>query len=220
LRRRPERRRVLLSRRVERLGILGGSFDPIHNGHLLCAEQLSEAVGLDRVLFIPCSRSPHKRSHAPAPDIHRIAMIKLALLNCPSFEISDLEIRRGGVSYTADTIRQLREAMGKDVDLWLLLGMDAYLEIPAWKDPDVVLAECRFAVARRPGYDGRRLSAAFEARTRFEKITSVDISSTGIRERLRQGRSIRYMVPDAVEDYIRKRKPYPTGSSGEDARGR
>ena len=194
---------------------MGGSFDPIHNGHLLCAEQLSEAVGLDKVLFIPCSRSPHKSSHAPAPDTDRMAMVELALSEHPVFEISDLEILRGGLSYTVDTVKYLREAMGSDVELWLLLGMDAYLDIPAWKDPDVVLAECRFAVARRPGYEDRRLSADFEARTRFVNITAVDISSTGIRDRLRAGKSIRYMVPDAVEAYIRARMPYPSGECGQ-----
>jgi len=144
-----------------------------------------------------------------------VAMVELAVGNHPAFEVSDLEIRRGGVSYTVDTVRHLREEMGKDIELWLLSGMDAYLDIPAWKDPDVVLAECHFAVARRPGYDDRRLSASFEARTRFVNITSVDISSTGIRDRLRDGKSIRYMVPDAVEDYIRARRPYPSGESGE-----
>ncbi len=142
-------------------------------------------------------------------------MVELALRDHPAFEISDLEIARGGVSYTVDTVRCLREAMGEDVELWLLLGMDAYLDIPAWKDPDVILAECRFAVARRPGYEDRRLSAAFEARTRFENITAMDISSTGLRDRLREGKSIGYMVPDAVEAYIRARKPYPPGESAD-----
>jgi nicotinate-nucleotide adenylyltransferase len=141
-------------------------------------------------------------------------MVRLALGNHPLFEVSDLEIKRGGVSYTVDTVRHFREAMGPGVELWLLLGIDAYLDIPAWKDPDVVLAECRFAVARRPGCEDRRLSSDFEARTRFENITAVDISSTGIRQRLREGKSIRYLVPDAVEAYIRARKPYPSGDSG------
>jgi nicotinate-nucleotide adenylyltransferase len=208
----PWRREVPLSEQVKSLGILGGSFDPIHYGHLLCAQQLSEAVGLDRVLFIPCSRSPHKRSHSPASDVHRLEMIRLALGDHPLFELSDLEIRRGGVSYTVDTVRHLREEMGPEVELWLLLGMDAYLDIPAWKDPEVVLAECRFAVAGRPGCEDRRLSADFEARTRFCNITAVDISSTDIRERLKEGRSIRYLVPDAVEAYIMSRRPYPSGS--------
>ncbi|MGD8628952.1 MAG: nicotinate-nucleotide adenylyltransferase [bacterium] len=213
-------RRVPLSKQqVRRLGILGGSFDPIHNGHLLCAEQLSEAVSMDRVLFIPCSRSPHKSSHVPAGDEHRMAMVRLAVRDHPLFEVSDIEILRGGVSYTVDTVRHFREKMGPDVEIWLLLGMDAYLDIPAWKDPDIVLSECRFAVARRPGCEERRLSADFEARTRFEDITAVDISSTGIRERLQEGKSIRYMVPDAVEVYIREWKPYPSAGSTQGEKG-
>ena len=146
-------------------------------------------------------------------------MIEIALRDHPLFEISDLEIVRGGVSYTVDTVRYLREEMGPDVEMWLLLGMDAYLDIPAWKDPDVVLAECHFAVARRPGCEDRRLPAAFEARTRFENITAVDISSTGIRDRLREGKSIRYMVPDAVEAYVRARKPYPSAGCAQDGIG-
>lgn len=212
---RPEWREDPLSKPAKRLGILGGSFDPIHNGHLICAEQLGEAAGLERVLFMPCSRSPHKRMHDPAPDSHRIAMVELAVAGHPAFEVSDLEIRRGGISYTVDTVRQLRDGLGRDIELWLLMGMDAYLEIPAWKDPHTVLAECRFAVARRPGSDDRSLGEAYREKTRFVNITAVDISSSDIRDRLRQGKSIRYLVPEAVRDYIRSRKPYPSpGAAG------
>ncbi len=211
--RKVQERRVPLSKPAERLGVLGGSFDPVHNGHLICAEQLAEALDLERVLFMPCSRSPHKRSHAPAPDADRIAMVELAVAGHPAFEVSDLEIRRGGVSYTVDTVRQLRETLGPGAELWLMMGMDAYLDIPAWKDPDIVLAECHFAVARRPGSGDRRLPAAFEEKSRFVDITAVDISSSDIRSRIREGQSIRYLVPDAVEQYIRDRRPYPEGGS-------
>jgi nicotinate-nucleotide adenylyltransferase len=212
---RQERRRVPLSRPVGRLGILGGSFDPIHNGHLICAEQIAEAVGLERVMFMPCSRSPHKLSRVPAPDNHRLAMIELAVTGHPGFEVSDLEIRRGGVSYTVDTVRQLRESLGREIELWLIMGMDAYLDIPTWKDPETVLAECRFAVARRPGSNAASLNAAYGARSCFVDITAVDISSSDIRDRLSKGKSIRYLVPEAVCEYIRTRKPYPgSGPAG------
>jgi nicotinate-nucleotide adenylyltransferase len=208
--RRRQKSKLPLSERIGRLGILGGTFDPVHNGHLVCAEQLREAIGLDAVLFVPCSRPPHKRAHRPAPAEHRMAMVELAVGKYEGFEVSDYEVAKGGVSYTIDTVEHLRQSLGQDAELWLLIGMDTYLEIPTWKRPDEVVAECFFGVARRPGYEKKLMSFLPRARTKFVDITSVDISSTDIRERLREGRSIRFLVPDAVEDYIRAKRPYPS----------
>lgn len=183
----------------------------MHTGHLLCAEQLREAIGLDAVLFMPCNRSPHKRARRPASAAHRLAMVRLAVQGHAEFAVSDYEIEQGGVSYTIDAVRFLREELGPEVQLWLLMGMDAYQDIGAWKDPDEVAAECFFGVARRRGYRKRPRSALLKSRTEFVDMTAVDISSSDIRDRLAEGRSIKFLVPDAVEEYIRRERPYPLG---------
>lgn len=194
---------------VRRLGIFGGSFDPVHYGHLVCAEQLREAAGLDLVMFMPCSRQPHKPRRIPSAPRDRLAMLRAATRKYQAFTVSDLEIRRGGLSYTSETVLEVRSLVGGTVEIWLLLGMDAFLDMPRWKDPDTVLAECRFAVATRPGYagDGRRQKALKRGLARkccFADITALDISSTGIRKRVARGKSIRFLVPDPVEAHIGK----------------
>jgi nicotinate-nucleotide adenylyltransferase len=202
--------RVRLPRKTEigSLGILGGTFDPIHLGHLICAEQLREVLCLDLVLFVPCSSPPHKPGFRPASAIHRMAMVEIALGGFEGFAASNIEIRKGGISYTVDTVTYLRKHYGQEVDLWLLMGMDTYLEVPTWKQPDRIAAECLFGVACRPGYS-RKVARGFPgARSEFIDITAVDISSTDIRNRLKLGRSIRFLVPDAVADYIKVKKPY------------
>ena len=202
-------RRLPPGAKPERIGIFGGTFDPVHFGHLICAEQLREAIGLDSVTFIPCSTSPHKPDYVAAGDRHRLAMLDLAVGGRDGFEVSDIEIARGGLSYTVDTVGALRRQFGPGVELWLLMGMDAYLELPAWERPEEIVAECRFGVARRPGY-ARQLDAGLPlAKTEFVDITPVDIASTDIRKRLLEGRSIAFLVPGPVEAYIRKHKPYP-----------
>ena len=203
------KRRLPPGARPERIGIFGGTFDPVHFGHLICAEQLREAIGLDSVTFIPCSKSPHKPDYVAAADRHRLAMLELAVSDREEFKVSDIEIARGSVSYTVETIGALRQQFGPGVELWLLMGMDAYLDLPAWERPEEIVAECRFGVARRPGYT-RQLDAALPvAKTEFVDITPVDIASTDIRQRLLEGRSIAFLVPGTVEAYIRKHKPYP-----------
>lgn len=205
---------------VKRLGIFGGTFDPIHYGHLVSANELSESLDLDLVIFVPCSRSPHKPRYIPAPARDRIKMIELAMRGCTGFTISDIEARRGGTSYTADTLRQLRKRLGKDVELWLLMGMDAYLEIPLWREQDAIIRECFLGVACRPGYRDRHLLKVAAQKARFVETTSVDISSTEIRKRLRLGRSIRFLVPDRVETYIRRNALYGSGRVHEGCRTR
>ena len=198
---------------LRRLGIFGGTFDPVHYGHLICADQLSEALGLDLVVFVPCSRSPRKPGYRPAPARHRLEMVKLALGAVPGFTVSDIETRRGGASYTVDTVRQIRKIYGTQVELWLLMGMDAYLDVLSWKEPDAIFRECSLGVACRPGYRGRRHPGVARGKTRFIEITSVDISSTGVRHRLQQGRSVKFLVPDPVEAYIRRYRLYGSGKT-------
>ena len=193
---------------LRRLGIFGGTFDPVHYGHLICADQLSEALGLDLVVFMPCNRSPRKPGYRPAPARHRLEMVKLALRPAPSFVVSDIETRRGGASYTVDTVRQIRTLYGGHVDLWLLMGMDAYLDVLSWKEPDAIFQECSLGVACRPGYRGEQLPGVAQGKTRFVEITSVDISSTAVRGRLRQGRTVKFLLPEVVEAYIRRHRLY------------
>jgi nicotinate-nucleotide adenylyltransferase len=200
-------------RGARRIGIFGGTFDPVHYGHLACAEQLKEAAGIDVVMFIPCSRQPHKPRYKPTDAAERLAMLRAATRRYDGFTVSDMEIRRGGVSFTADTVSEVRSLVGKRPEIWLMLGMDAFLEVHRWKDPQVILAECRFVVAARPGYPGagqmRRMATGAVARKcRFVEITALGISSTDVRRRVARGRSIRFLVPDPVEAHIRRKGLY------------
>ncbi|MGQ9602800.1 MAG: nicotinate-nucleotide adenylyltransferase [bacterium] len=192
---------------LRKIGIFGGTFDPIHLGHLICAEQICEFLDLDIVVFIPCAIPPHKPKYHPAEARHRLAMIDLAIRGSENFTVSDIEISRGGISYTVDTVLEIRSELGEKVDLWLLLGLDAYLDLPSWKDPDLIINQCGLAVARRPGYC---IDPTLHVgkNVKFIDITAVDISSTEIRRRIEEGRSIRFLVPHAVEQYIRTEKPY------------
>jgi nicotinate-nucleotide adenylyltransferase len=201
---------------VRRLGIFGGTFDPVHCGHLICAEQLREAIDLDLVLFVPSSSPPHKYERPEASAAHRLEMVKLAIAGSDRFATSDIEVVKGGVSYTVDTVRHIRDVYGEGVQLWLLMGMDAYLDIPTWKEPETIAAECSFGVATRPGYSKDLDPRLPKAKTRFVDITLVEISSTDIRRRLSRGKSIKHLVPDGVERYIRQHGPYPSASKGQE----
>jgi nicotinate-nucleotide adenylyltransferase len=184
-----------------KLGLLGGSFNPIHHGHLVIATRAAEALKLDRVLFIPAAHSPLKRREDLAAPRHRWAMVRLALRGNPLFEPSDVEIRRGGVSYTVDTLREIKRT--RQADLYLLMGEDASELLPRWKAIDEVAKLARFVVLSRPG---RRVRGGMPK----DKVDCplLEISSTEIRDRVRKGLSIRYLLPDAVESYIRKKGLY------------
>jgi nicotinate-nucleotide adenylyltransferase len=204
--------------RAGRVGIFGGTFDPIHCGHLVCVEQLRDALNLDRVVLVPCSRSPHKPRCRPAAPHHRLAMARLAARGSDRLEVSDLEIRRGGVSYMVDTIREFKARLSAGEELWLLLGADAFLDLAAWKDPQAVIRECFFGVAWRPGCRRVRVPRTTRQKTRIVEITQVDLSSTDVRKRLAEGKSIRFLVPGPVEAYIRRhhlyRRPSAPGRRG------
>lgn len=193
---------------LKRLGLFGGTFDPIHHGHLVCAEQLREALGLNRIWFVPCNMPPHKPAYEPASPAARIEMIRLAVEGYQSLDVTDVEVTRGGLSYSIDTLRHIRKSHPKHIEIWLLMGIDTYLDLPAWKEPESIIAECRFGVARRPGYEKRLPHSLSNARTTFVDITAIGISSTDIRKRLSLGKSIRFLVPDSVERYIRANDLY------------
>jgi nicotinate-nucleotide adenylyltransferase len=193
-----------------RLGIYGGSFDPIHLGHLLVAENCREQQKLDEVWFIPAATSPHKRQRAPAEGHHRIEMLQLAVGGHEPFQISTIEIDRGGVSYTVETLEQLH-VENPAREMFLLLGADALADLPTWKNPKRIcelalpLVVCR-AYAPEPDFavlvefmSHERIAAAQAAQV---KMPPIGIASSDIRRRIAAGKSIRFRTPRAVEKYI------------------
>ena len=188
-----------------RIGIFGGSFDPIHLGHLMMADRAVEELKLDRLYFVPNSASPLKDDAPRASGADRLALIRAAIRSHPKFEALDVEIRRPPPSYTIDTVAALKgRASGK---LYFLVGTDALSELARWHRARELARQVTFAVLRRPGSERVR-PPAWVRRWREVAAPLIDISSTDIRDRIKRGRSIRYLVPDAVAAMIRKRKLY------------
>jgi nicotinate-nucleotide adenylyltransferase len=201
-----------------RLGVFGGTFDPPHVGHLMIAERARDQLRLDRVMFIPSGNPPHKRRRqlSPAPD--RVAMTRLAVRGNPAFRVSTLEVARPGSSYTVDTLRTLR-ARNPGARLYLLIGEDSLNELHTWHEPESVHALATLVVAPRPGgaaprpHRRDRQSSAGAAIRRGTRTVWLDgprleLSSSGIRARVRAGRSIRHLVPEPVERYLAARELY------------
>jgi len=190
---------------------MGGTFDPIHHGHLLTAEEALWQFELDEVLFLPTGQPWMKENREVSPPEDRYLMVVIATSSNPRFTVSRLGIERDGPTYTVETLREIRDERGGDVELFFITGADAILEIFQWKDPEEALALAHFIAATRPGYD----LAAFEqeAPTRHPGISAMTIpalaiSSTDIRERVRRGVPIRYLVPEGVLTYIEKAHLY------------
>jgi len=191
-----------------RLGVFGGTFDPIHLGHLRAAENALEGLALDRVAFIPAAVPPH-RPQPSSSVLDRYAMTALAAAGHPRFAVSDIELRREGPSYTVDTVAALRAQSPED-EVFVIVGSDTYPEMSTWKDHERLFALCTVAVVSRPG---ERAATAGERGPAREGVAHVEgpglpISASAVRERVRQQRSVRYLVPDAVADYIAKRPLY------------
>lgn len=204
-----------------RVGILGGTFDPVHYGHLVIAEQVRDALSLDRVLFVPARIPPHKQDEEIAPAADRAAMVELAIAGNPAFAMSEIELERDGPSYTADTLEALAgEAARGGVarDFFFILSSEALAGLYAWHDADRILSLCRLAVVPRPGTPlptGRELAARFGDRAdRIVAVESMPVanSASNVRDRAEAGRSIRYLVPPAVEAYIREHRLYRSGN--------
>jgi len=190
-----------------KLGLMGGTFDPIHLGHLRAAENAREALGLDRVLFVPAAHPPH-RPGPIASALDRFAMTALATSDHGLFLASDVELLRTGPSYTVDTITAFL-AKGPS-SLCLIVGSDTFVEMTGWKDAARIFASCQVAVVPRPGEDAALPRPPF-ADTRGVSLIpgpTLDISATAVRARVREGRSIRYLVPEGVAGYIAKRGLY------------
>jgi nicotinate-nucleotide adenylyltransferase len=189
-----------------KLGVLGGTFDPIHNAHLLLAEQAREQLGLKRVLFVPAGDPWRKAFRRVVPAEHRLAMTKLAVEDDPGFVVDDCEIRREGATYTADTLRELHKRHSRD-ELFLLLGEDALADLPFWREPDAIAELASIVVAPRGGVVLPELPFDADRVVRI-KMPYLEISSTDLRARAKAGRSLRYLVPPAVEAYIKEHKLY------------
>lgn len=186
-----------------KIGILGGTFNPIHYGHLILGEQVLGQLKLDRVIYIPTFMPPHKSNRDVIPARHRLKMAELAVGENPHFTVSDIEIARRGKSYTIDTLRQIRKRYPSS-RFFFICGSDLVSEIPTWKDVDDIYRMAKFVLAKRPGF-GKRLTGRS-----FLKIhvAQVDISSSLIRGLVKRGRSIRYLTPDPVVRYIKKHRLY------------
>jgi nicotinate-nucleotide adenylyltransferase len=186
-----------------KLGIFGGTFDPIHLGHLRAAETAREAAGLDQVAFVPAARSPYKGDPV-SPALDRYAMVTLATAGHDAFVASDLELQREAPSYTVDTVRMLRQTRPQDV-LFLIVGSDSVAELPGWRESAHIFAECTVVAVARPGEPP---AAGGAAEVMWVEGPALPVSATDVRRRVRDGRSIRFLVPDAVADYIAKRELY------------
>jgi len=195
----------------ERIGLLGGTFDPVHLGHLRLAEEAREAAALRQVIFIPAARSPFKPDRPLTDARHRYQMLLRAIATNPAFAVSDIEIQRGGISYTVDTVRQLAAQM-PDTQLFLIMGLDTLAEFPQWREPFQIIQYCQLLVGVRPGYEAEPILAALpEAiRTAVRLIPSVplDIRASQLRAFARQGRTLRYLTPEHVIEYIESHQLY------------
>jgi nicotinate-nucleotide adenylyltransferase len=191
-----------------RRGVLGGTFDPIHLGHLRAAENAREALALDVVVFVPAGSPPH-RGQPISSGLDRFAMVALATALHPGFVACSVELSREGPSYTADTLAEMRGGGPADA-LFLIVGSDTFPEMPTWKDPERIFALCTVAVADRPGAAEApaRSRPAVPARVEHVSGPGLAISATDVRWRVREGKSVRYLVPDAVAEYIVKRGLY------------
>lgn len=194
----------------EALGVMGGTFDPIHMGHLVIAEEAREALSLARMLFVPAGVPPHKPAAEVTAVEHRVAMVELAIADNPAFELSRIEVDRPGPSFTVDTV----ERLAADADVTLILSAETFRELPSWHEPERLFAAACVAVVPREGYpapDPAWLAASFPGhvnRVIYLEAPHLGLSSTGIRSKVAAGRSIRYLVPAAVEAYIAAHQLY------------
>jgi nicotinate-nucleotide adenylyltransferase len=205
-----------------KLGILGGTFDPIHMGHLRCAEEIRELFALDQILFVPNAQPPHKDYPAVTPFAQRAQMVRLAIAGHPCFSLADLESKRTGMSYSVETIEQMRASYPR-AELYFIMGQDAFQTIQTWKNWARLFLLCHVVVMTRagwkneglteilpPDYAGRfRYDAALDGYQGptgqtifFRQVSFLEVSSSDIRNRIKAGKSVRYLVPEAVHIYL------------------
>jgi len=200
---------------MKRLGIMGGTFNPIHKGHLALAKAAMEEFVLDKIIFIPAGMPPHKKPGEVIDKEHRYKMVKMAIRGIPEFELSRIELDRKGVSFAVDTFNELRKRYGKKTKLFYIMGLDSINEILEWRKPLELFKLCEFIVGTRPGSRIRtfkRLVKFPPLQKEVDKIHLMElaenISSSDIRERLKQGKSAKDLLPRSVENYIKKHDLY------------
>lgn len=211
-----------------RVGVFGGTFNPIHNGHLRSAEEIAENLGLSQVLFIPSAEPPHKSRRNLAPAAHRLAMVRRAVAGNPRFRASSLEIARGGRSFSVDTLRELHRRLGGEASLYFFMGLDAFRDIHSWKEYGEIFSLAHVVVTSRPPDTVDPADAELPVAVRaqfcyrprrgwihrsghsilFRSVTALEISASDIRSRLARRSSIRYLVPSSVERYIARHHLY------------
>jgi len=197
-----------------RVGVLGGTFDPVHLGHLAIAEEVRIKLDLDRVIFIPAGQPRLRADEYLTPAIDRLRMVELATGDNPRFQVCDIEIQRSGPTYTVDTLVELGQRFGPDTSLYFIVGADILGQFHRWKDPEKVLEACHLVVVSRAGHQDDDWPEWFQgADSAKDKVTQleipmVDISGTEIRRRASLGESVRHLVPDLVAEYIQDRKLY------------
>lgn len=201
--------------KISRVALMGGTFDPIHFGHLIIAQEALSQFSLDEVIFIPAGQPPHKRNRIITPYEHRLTMTKLAIDSNPNFSISSLENERMGPSYTIDTVKYFIELLPHGSEVFFITGADAILDIPTWKDYQELIGLCNFIAATRPGYSLEKIkSVLHEIPTQLVnkihpmQVPLMDISSTDIRQKIFDNKSVRYQVPEKVLNYILENKLY------------
>ena len=198
------------------IGVLGGTFDPVHKVHLMLAEEARTRLGLARVIFVPAGQPQLKPSHYISPVEHRLQMVRLAIAGEPDFKLSMVEIDRDGPSYAVDTIAQLREEFGKGDEIFFIMGWDSLAQLPKWHEPSRLIEMCYLVAAPRPGYappDLKALGASIPGISRRVVLMDkpkLDVSASAIRERVGRGLSIRHLVPEPVGRYIKQHKLYLT----------
>jgi nicotinate-nucleotide adenylyltransferase len=192
-----------------KIGLLGGSFDPIHNGHLKLANWVRNKFSLNRIIFIPAAVPPHKQNVKLTESEHRYRMVQIAIENYPDFEISDVELKRDGVSYTIDSIFYFEKMykLNKD-NIFLIIGADSLLDFHNWKDPEKIIENCQIVVLPRPDVNLNNVKPKYKRQAIILQSPLIDISATDIRRRIREGETITQIVPPAVEHYIYEHNLY------------
>jgi len=191
-----------------KLAIMGGTFNPPHLGHLICAEEVYDHFKFHKLIFIPNARPPHKNKRRVIDPQHRYMMTYLAIKDNPHFEISRIELDRPGRSYSIETIKEFKRIYEPNTEFYWIVGADSILEMNIWKDIDELLTLCNFIAISRPGYDLNKADPRYLNKVTFFKVTAIDISASEIRKRVKNEQSIRYFVPPKVEDYIYKNGLY------------
>ena len=196
------------------IGVLGGTFDPAHSGHLIVAEEARDQLNMAEIILVPAGQPWLKESRLISPAEHRLQMLRLAIADKPHFKLSTIEIERAGPSYTVDTIAELREGLGKGDELFFILGWDALAELPQWREPSRIIEMCYLVAAPRPDYPTPDLKSledripGISQRVMLMDKPEVDISASLVRDRVARGLSIYHLVPEPIDKYIRQHKLY------------